>query len=186
MILRIIGDASYNSERGARSRAGVFYHLGLANDDTFINGPILCLSSLIPTIVCSASEAEYATVYIAGKEGLPLRYTLDDMDCLQPATPITCDNTTAVKIIAGTCKLKRSRSIDQRYHWIRERVNDFKDFTVSWEPGTGALQSIADFLTKPYAADRTLAMRKVFVKAEHPAFATAASHRRSARASALH
>ena len=134
MILRIIGDASYNSEPGARSRAGVFYHLGMATDDTFINGPILCLSSLIPTIVCSASEAEYATVYIAGKEGLPIRYTLDNIDCIQPATPITCDNTTAVKIIDGTCKLKRSRSIDQRYHWIRERVNEFKDFTCPGNP----------------------------------------------------
>ena len=184
MVLRIIGDASYNSESGARSRAGVFYNLGMATDDTFINGPILCLSSLIPTIVCSASEAEYATVYIAGKEGLPLRYTLDDIDCIQPATPITCDNTTAVKIIDGSCKLKRSRSIDQRYHWIRERVNEFKDFTVSWEPGTGQLQSIADFLTKPYPTEHTLTMRRYFVKAELPAFSTAWSRRKTARTSA--
>ena len=149
--------------------------------DTFINGPILCLSSLILTIVSSASEYEYATVYIAGKEGLPIRYTLNDIDCIQPPTPITCDNTTAVKIVNGTCKLKRSRSIDQRYHWIRERVNEFRDFTVTWESGTGHLQSIADFLTKSYPTEHTLAMRKLFVKAETPAFTTAESRRRSAR-----
>ena len=45
MILRIIGDASFNSEKGARSRVGIYCHLGNATDDIFINGPILCLSS---------------------------------------------------------------------------------------------------------------------------------------------
>ena len=60
MILKIICDAAYNSERLARSRAGVFYYLGYSDNYEFINGPIECNSTVIPTVVSSAGRAEYA------------------------------------------------------------------------------------------------------------------------------
>jgi hypothetical protein len=168
MILRVSCDASYNSESGARSRSGVFMYLGSATDTTFINGPIECISTVIPTVVSSAAEAEYASLFLAGKAALPLRYTLDDMNCIQPATPIITDNSTAEKIANGTCKIRRSKSIDMRYHWIRERCLEFKDFKITWGAGSSVLQSIADFLTKPHNSDQTAAMRTYFVKDSQP------------------
>ena len=77
-------DGSYLSELHSRSRAAAFNYLGRANDPTFVNGPIECISNVIPTVVTSASETEYASLFIAGKTLLPLRYTLNDMDCIQP------------------------------------------------------------------------------------------------------
>ena len=50
MVLRVVTDASYNSEPGARSRAGNYKYLGRAKDETFLNGPLECLSTLIPTV----------------------------------------------------------------------------------------------------------------------------------------
>ena len=169
MILRVYCDASYNSESGARSRSGIFMHLGMATDPAFINGPIECISTVIPTVVSSAAEAEYASIFLAGKAALPIRYTLDDMDCIQPATPLITDNSAAEKIANGTCKMRRSKSMDMRYHWIRERCLEFKEFEITWGAGNTIAQSIADFLTKPHDAEHTAKMRPYFVKDSLPA-----------------
>ena len=93
-----------------------------------------------------------------------MRYTLAELGWPQPATPISTDNTTASSIVNGTCKIRKSKSMDMRYHWIRERCNDFKEFVVTWEAGKSELQCIADFLTKPHTAKHTATMRKYFVK----------------------
>ena len=97
MILEVFGDASYNSERDAHSRGGGFFHCARTNDPSFINGPVLCVSTLIPTVVASAAEAEYATLFINGKLAISLRRTLTDMNCLQGPTKMITDNATAKK-----------------------------------------------------------------------------------------
>jgi hypothetical protein len=149
--------------------------LGKSKDPNFefINGPIDCISSIIPTVVSSASEAEYATCFIAGKQGLCYRYTLDDIDCIQPTTQIITDNKTAKGIATKTCKQKRSKAIDMRYHWIRDRVA-LKDFDIVWRPGK---DSIADYLTKPHPVLHSLNMRKYFVKHAMPTFPTTQARR---------
>lgn len=92
----------------------------------------------------SASEAQYAALLITGKGGLPLRYTLNDINCIQPPTIITTDNSVAKGIATSTCKVRRSKSIDMRYHWLKDRVA-LKDFDIVWHPG---VDSLADFNTK--------------------------------------
>ena len=148
MVLRIIADAAYNSERNARSRAGIFYFLGFAGKLEFINGPIECSSTVIPTAVSAAGEAEYAALFLAGKGGLAMRYTLIELGWPQPATPITTDNTTATSIVKGTCKMCKSKSMDMRYHWIRERCNEFKEFVVTWEAGKSRASEHRRFFNK--------------------------------------
>jgi hypothetical protein len=59
MILRVSCDVSNNSEIGARSRSGVFMYLGSATDVGFINDPIECISTVIPTVVSSAAEVVF-------------------------------------------------------------------------------------------------------------------------------
>jgi hypothetical protein len=58
MVLQVNSDASYLSEPEARSRTGGHFYLG-NNDDRQqqINGPILCLSSIIKHVMSSAAEA---------------------------------------------------------------------------------------------------------------------------------
>ena len=168
MTLKCNVDGSYNSEPEARSRAAAFTYCGRSDDPSFINGPVECISTLIPTVVSSAAETEYASLFIRGKSLLPLRHTLLDMDCIQPPTEIITDNVAALGIATNTCKLRRSKSMDMRYHWIRDRVH-LKDFKIVWRPGH---ESIADYLTKTQPIATVLKMRKFFVKECSPLFAT--------------
>jgi hypothetical protein len=59
-------DASYLSKTKARSRAGDFYFLGTnAPPDTqYVNGAIHAISSIIPAVTSSATEAEYAALFL--------------------------------------------------------------------------------------------------------------------------
>ena len=62
----------------------------------------------------------------------------------QLATVITCDNKCAVGLANDTLKIKRSKSIDMRFHWIRDRIRQ-GHFVVVWAPGA---DNRADFFTK--------------------------------------
>ena len=127
---------------------------------------IECISTLLPTILASAAEAEYGTLFIAGKSLLPLRNSLHDLGYNQPPTIIITDNEAAKNIANNTCKIRRSKSIDMRYHWIRDRI-ELKDFKIVWEPGN---TSIADYMSKIQPVQTVLNMRKYFVDYEKPTF----------------
>jgi hypothetical protein len=55
------------------------------------------------------------------------------------------DNACAVSLATNSCKIKRTKSIDMRFHWIRDRVQR-GEFTVHWRKG---VYNLADFFTKP-------------------------------------
>ena len=57
---------------------------------------------------------------------------------------IKCDNKCAVGLATDTLKIKRPKSIDMRFHWIRDRIRQ-QHFAVAWEPGAS---NRADFFTK--------------------------------------
>jgi len=131
MILHIVSDASYLSASGARSRLGGYFFMSHAlqtsppTPDTpapTFNGPILVNSSIIPAVVSSAAEAELGALFYNAKDGAMLRATLEDMGYPQPATPIQADNECAVGLSNGTVKQKRSKAIDMRFYWVRDRV----------------------------------------------------------------
>jgi hypothetical protein len=60
MILNIYSDASYLSEREAKSRAGGFLYLGsnIASKNKLTNGAILIIRTIIKHVISSAAEAE--------------------------------------------------------------------------------------------------------------------------------
>ena len=49
----------------------------------------------------------------------------------QPATKMITDNNTAEGIITGTIKQKRSKSIDMRFYWLKDRQEKNKDNLIS-------------------------------------------------------
>jgi hypothetical protein len=158
MTLRIQSDASYLSESRGRSRAGGLMYFG-QNSDGSINGAIDHFSAIIPTVVSSAAEAEYAALFLNGKEGTCARNTLQDLGHKQPTTVIICDNTTATGIAHNTIKQKRSKAIDMRYHWIQDQIKQ-KKFNVIWREG---ISNLADFLTKAHPVAHFLKTRRIFV-----------------------
>jgi hypothetical protein len=163
MQLAMHSDASYLSETKARSRAGGIHFLtdrNKLNNPRAINGAIDCISTIIPSVVSSAFEAEYAAMYLNATTAEGIRNILADLGYPQSATPIISDNQCAVGVANRTVKQRRSKAIDMRYHWIRDRVSQ-GHFTVTWRPGK---TNLADFLTKAHPVKHQLEMRKFFVK----------------------
>eukprot|EP00957_Ditylum_brightwellii_P081699 6215598-Ditylum_brightwellii.AAC.1 len=57
----------------------------------------------------------------------------EEMGHVQPPTPIMTDNSTACGIINRTVKQCRTRTIDMRFYWVRNRCAQHH-FTVYWSP----------------------------------------------------
>ena len=163
MMLHVHSDASYLSCTNARSRAGGHFFLssrplhpsrppGPHEKQPPINGPIHIVSSTMKNVLSSAAEAELGALFHNAKDAEPLRATLHDLGHPQPPTPITTDNKCAWGIANNEVKQRRSKAIDMRYYWIRDRINQ-GHFHVIWRPGT---ENKADYFTKhhPHAHHR--------------------------------
>jgi hypothetical protein len=166
MILVTHSDASYLSETKSRSRAGGFHFLprrslssSSSSSNQKINGAIDIISCVIPTVVSAASEAEYAALFLNGQTCAGLRLTLSDLGYPQPPTIIISDNTTACGVANRTTKVKRSKAMDMRYHWIRDRVKQGQ-YQVIWQPGG---TNLADYFTKIHPAHHYESMRSIYV-----------------------
>jgi hypothetical protein len=136
MILHIHSDASYLSENEAKSRAGGFFNMGsdTKTNKKLTNGAILIISTVLKHVMSSAAEAEIGAVFINAKEGAVLCTTLEELGHPQPPTPMETDNTTTTGYSNGTIKQKRTKAIDMRFYWIKDRVKQGQ-FNVYWGPG---------------------------------------------------
>jgi hypothetical protein len=81
MIIYIHSDASYISEREAKSRAGGLFYTGSSTntDKKLTNGEILIMSKVLKHVMSSAAEAEIGAVFINAKVGAVLRTTLEEI-----------------------------------------------------------------------------------------------------------
>jgi hypothetical protein len=128
----------------ARSVVGCIFFLGNRHQPTRINGTISAISTIIPCVVSSAGEVEYAALFTGGQHAAGLRTILTDMGYPQPPTTILCDNTSAIGLVNDTIKQKRSKAIDMRFHWIRDRIHQ-NQFGIVYIP---TKENIADYMTK--------------------------------------
>ena len=160
MLLYIHSDGSHLSETRSRSRAGSRIYLRGNEDKSFstANGSIGALSTIIPTVTASAAETEYASLFVNGQKGTMFQKILFDIGYPQSKTRITCDNLCAVGIATDTVKQKRSKAIDMRYNWIKDRVQQ-GFFDVIWAPGK---TNMADFFTKVHPVTHFLEMRPFY------------------------
>jgi hypothetical protein len=126
MILYIHSDASYLSEREAKSREGGFFYMGSIADtaNKLTNGAILIISTVLKHVMNSAVEAEIGAVFINAKEGAVLRTALEELGHHRPPphTPLETENTTVTGYINGTIKQKRIKAMDMRLYGIKYRV----------------------------------------------------------------
>ena len=155
-------DGSYLSESEARSRAGGILFLGDCADNEAPNAPICFLSVIIKTVVTSATATEYAAAFIVGQAAISIINTLTDLGYPQNETEIFCDNLCAVGIANNTFNLKRTKTIDMRYHWIRDQVK-LRVFRITWKAGKF---NLADFFTKAHPVKHHLDIRWKYVLME--------------------
>jgi hypothetical protein len=173
MLLKLQSDCSYLSRPRAGSVVGGLGYLGSHSDPTTINGAVFTISSLLDVVVGSAAEGEYGSVYFNAKHAVWTRTMLAAIGYPQPPTQILCDNKCAVGLANDTLKVKRGKSIDMRFHWIRDRVRQGQ-FSVVWAPGE---ENLADFFTKALPVSRHQQLMKYLVHTPTPAL----SHFCSAR-----
>ena len=156
MILRVDSDAAYLVAPEARSRAGGYHYLSDNKGITF-NGPVLVLAKVIKNVMASAAEAELGALFMNGQEAIGLRNCLEAMGYPQPATPMKTDNNTANGILNNTMKQKRSKAIDVRFYWLRDRAQQGQ-FYIFWDAGKN---NLADYFTKHHPAAMHKLMRPI-------------------------
>jgi hypothetical protein len=156
MILHIHSDASYLSVSNARSRLGGLFFLGnkFPEQDT-LNGSILNVASVIKNVVASAAKSEVGACFHNAQSGAALRVTLTELGHIQSPTPFRTDNSTPFGILNETITQKRSKAIDMRCHWLKDRVRQ-KQFDVYWRPGR---ENLGDYHTKRHSAQHHKDMR---------------------------
>jgi hypothetical protein len=98
-------------------------------------------------------------LYLNAQDAEVDRQTLRDLGHPQKPPQIIYDNVPAGRIANRTAKIKRSKAIDMRYHWIQDRV-ELGHFILKWAPGTA---NLADFPSKAHPIHHFLSIRPFFV-----------------------
>ena len=164
MVLHVHSDASYLSVYGARSRVGGYFFLSTTppptgyqptSDPPPTNGPVHVNSIIMQHVMSSAAEAEFGALFHNCKDAEMLRTVLIAMGHPQPATPVQTDNACANGIANDTVKQKRSRAMDMRFYWVRDRVRQ-NHFYIFWAPGD---TNLADYYTKHFAPSHHRSVR---------------------------
>lgn len=137
-------DADYASDiETRRSTTGYIFYIA--------NGPVSWSSQRQKMVVLSTTEAEYVAAATATKEAMWLRKLLNDIShSCEKETTIYVDNQSAIRLVKNPEFHKRTKHIDIRYHYIREKYEN-KDIVVKYIPTE--LQR-ADILTKTLPRDR--------------------------------
>jgi hypothetical protein len=141
MQLQLQSDASYLCRPKARSVLGGFHFLGFPER---INGPIFCTSKIISCVVASVAEAELGAAFQNAQKAAEFRNTLGELGYPQLLSVFMIVNTVAERPAADTINAKRSKSMDVRFFWLRDRIKKGQ-FAVRHLAGRW---NIADFFTK--------------------------------------
>ena len=126
MQLHIDSDAAYLVAPKARSRvAGVYYfkHNINGNPHPHPNHPFLVECHCLKHVVSSAAEAETAALFYNAQHTIPIRHILHALRHPQLATPIKTDNNTAHGFVHNNIHLRKSKTWDMRYYWLRTNNN---------------------------------------------------------------
>ena len=159
MVLALHSDASYLSEREARSRAGGHFFLSANDPIPTNNGAILTTAQVIKHVMSSAAEAELGALYINARHAVHIRNVLEEMGHKQPPTPVQVDNSTAVAIVNNKILPKALKAMDMRFHWLRCRWMQ-KHFRIFWRPGP---TNLGDYPSKHHPGAHHRAMRPEFL-----------------------
>ena len=98
-----------------------------------------------PTVALSSTEAEYQSMAAAVQEAIYLRALMQDFGCpTKLPTEIGEDNQSCIKMCHNPVMHKRSKHIDTKLHFIRERVEN-GEVKIHYVPTE---EMTADILTK--------------------------------------
>jgi len=100
-------------------------------------------------VALSSCEVEFMAATAAAKQALWLRNLLGEITATKPKTvTLFVDNNSAIALMKNHVFHRRSKHIDVKYHFIRERVEDGQIVVKKIH----TLEQNADALTKPMPA----------------------------------
>ncbi|KRZ27699.1 Retrovirus-related Pol polyprotein from transposon TNT 1-94 [Trichinella pseudospiralis] len=76
------------------------------------------------TVALSTTEAEYMALSHAAKETAWLRSLQSELEKESSKPTLLCDNSGAVSISTGQSSSARTRHIDIRYHFVKEKIQE--------------------------------------------------------------
>ena len=99
---------------------------------------------ILKHVVVSAAEAEAGELLQNGQTYVPLRITLHELGFTLPSTPTKTANFASKGIVTATDRQKRSRAMEMRFYYMKDRVKQKGSF-LYWKPGQ---QNMGDYFTK--------------------------------------
>ena len=162
MILNVDSDAAYLVQPQAKSRIAGYFHLSNLPTPTqhpTVNGAILIECKTLRHVVASAAEAETAGVFHNAQMAIPRRTVLHALGHVQPPTPLKTDNSTTSGFIHNNIHLRKAKSWDMRYHWLRDKEAQ-QCFKFFLEKGT---KKHADYYTKHHPTTQHKSIRNTYV-----------------------
>lgn len=116
------------------------------------NGAISWMSKRQPTVALSTTEAEYMAISAATQEAIWLNQLYAEINhgSVKPVK-LFCDNRGAIEIAEIDVYRARTKHIDIRHHFIREKIND-NTIKIQYLPTN---EMVADSLTKAVPKEKT-------------------------------
>ncbi len=143
IVLDGFSDADYGGDTDSRrSTTGYVFTL---------NGSAISWSSKRQsTIAVSTTEAEVQAATAAVQEGLWIKMLFDDFKIDMPTVNLGMDNQSAIKVIKNPLSSARTKHIDIKQHFVRERI-DRNEVQLEYVSTT---EMLADPLTKALPAPK--------------------------------
>jgi hypothetical protein len=102
-------------------------------------------ATIIKAVMSLAAEAELGSrIYLNAREAVYLWQILEEMRHPQPKTSIQTNNTTVEGVLNNKIQPKRTKAMDMRFHWLRDREAQGR-FRIHWRPGS---TNLTDYFTK--------------------------------------
>jgi hypothetical protein len=142
-------DSSYGTHNDGKSHTGISVHLHEGS------ASICSSSKKQKCVTLSSTEAEYVGVCDSFKIISWCRMFLEEIGFKQHTPSVVYqDNKSTIEMLNNGNDKGRTKHIDIRYHYIREKVN--KEITIKYLSTTNM---IADILTKPQTKDIYIPLR---------------------------
>lgn len=168
---KLIGftDADYAGDPDTRrSTSGYIF--------TICGGPVSWMSQRQKIVAMSTTEVEYIAASDATKEVIWLRHLLESVGAVSnDPTMMKVDNQGAIKLIKNPEFHKRTKHIDIRFHFIREKYDEGQ-IEVSYVPSSDQL---ADIMTKALSKELFLKLRSLLQIEDLEKFSTGGSVEKS-------
>ena len=131
---------------------------------TYAGGAVSWQSRLQKAVALSTTEAEYMAAAEAGKEIVWMKEFISELGIRQEEFRLYCDNQSAIHLAKNAAYHSRTKHIQRRYHWIRERVEEGEFAVVKVHTDENG----SDMLTKVLSAEKLSVCRQRIGLVQYP------------------